>query len=222
MFTCFCPAVEDLSVLSVLHDQHEEFTTFIGGAYLVFLVPAVTVRNTDDLAYAGEGGQYRQGSDGTLTFVFKRSEADESTFNRFTGLKYDGQLLTKDRHYTAMPGSVIITLDHDFLESLEVGQHILTAEFDDGLADAHFTVIAKDEPTDESTATPTATPAATPTPTPTPTVAPTPTPTPKPTATPKPVPKTGDSAPLALWLGLILLGLIGIGGTLAWKAKKHH
>ena len=42
-----------------------------------------------------------------------------------------------------------------------------------------------------------------------------------PAPTPKPVPKTGDSAPLALWLGLILLGLIGIGGILFWKAKKH-
>ena len=149
-----------------------------------------------------------------MTFVFKRSEADESTFNRFTGLKYDGQLLMKDRHYTAMPGSVIITLDHDFLESLAVGEHTLTAEFDDGQVDAQFTVITQNEPTEEPTATPT--------PTPTPTITPTPTPTPKPTATPKPVPKTGDTAPLALWLGLILLGLIGISGMLAWKTKKHH
>jgi len=27
---------------------------------------------------------------------------------------------------------------------------------------------------------------------------------------------------LALWLGLILVGLIGVGGTLVWKAKKQR
>ena len=39
---------------------------------------------------------------------------------------------------------------------------------------------------------------------------------------PKKVSKTGDGAPLALWLGLILVGLIGVGGTLVWKAKKQR
>lgn len=151
---------------------------------------ALKDRKATYVTYAGEGGQYRLGGDGTLTFVFKRSEEDESTFARFVGATCDGKVLTKDRHYTATSGSVIITLAHDYLETLEPGQHTLTAVFDDGLADAHFTVIAKAEPT----------------------------PTPK----PKKVPKTGDSAPLGLWIGLILLGMIGLGGTLVWKAKKHN
>ena len=76
------------------------------------------------------------------------------------------------------------------------------------------------EPTDSPTDGPTETPAVTPTPTVAPTAAPTATPTAKPTATPKPVPKTGDSAPLALWLGLILLGLIGIGGAIVVKSRR--
>ena len=38
----------------------------------------------------------------------------------------------------------------------------------------------------------------------------TPTATPVPTATPKPVPKTGDVGNPALWLGLILLGVVGV------------
>ncbi len=157
-------------------------------------------------AYEGEGGEYRQGSDGTLAFVFKRSEGDEETFNHFTGLKYDGKVLTRDRHYIAKSGSVVITLDHDLLESMEAGKHTLTAEFDDGSADAHFTVIAKGEPT----------------PTPAPTATPTPTPAPTPTPTPKPLPKTGDNAPLGIWIGLVVLGLIGVGGMVVTKKRGRR
>lgn len=73
----------------------------------------------------------------------------------------------------------------------------------------------------EPTVAPTPTPTATSTNETLSTVALTATPAVKPTATPKPVPKTGDSAPLVLWLGLIVLGMIGIGGALAWKAKKQ-
>ena len=57
-------------------------------------------------------------------------------------------------------------------------------------------------------------------PTPTPTLTPTPTPTPVPTqtppATPAPtsIPKTGDNAPLDLWLAMILLGTICLTLTL--------
>ncbi|MBE5789534.1 MAG: LPXTG cell wall anchor domain-containing protein [Clostridiales bacterium] len=40
---------------------------------------------------------------------------------------------------------------------------------------------------------------------------PTAAPTAAPTATPKPVPKTGDSANPALWIGLIVLGVLCIG-----------
>jgi LPXTG-motif cell wall-anchored protein len=35
------------------------------------------------------------------------------------------------------------------------------------------------------------------------------------------VPKTGDSAPVALWIGLILVGLIGFGGAFARNVKRQ-
>ena len=50
----------------------------------------------------------------------------------------------------------------------------------------------------------------------------TPTPTPRPTNTPKPHPKTGDGARPLLWLGLILLGLLGIGFTNAFRSGKRR
>ena len=79
----------------------------------------------------GEGSEYIPGADSTLTFVFKRSENDESTFDHFTGLKYDGKLLTRDKHYTATKGSVVIVLQPDFLHTVPAGSHTLTAMFDD-------------------------------------------------------------------------------------------
>ncbi len=51
---------------------------------------------------------------------------------------------------------------------------------------------------------------------------PEPTKTPEPTNTPKPhpVPKTGDSSPLLLWLGMALLGMIGISAMALRKSGK--
>jgi LPXTG-motif cell wall-anchored protein len=48
---------------------------------------------------------------------------------------------------------------------------------------------------------------------------PAPTDTPAPTATVQPVPKTGDSSTPALWLGLALLGMLGIAGFCAAMAR---
>ena len=150
----------------------------------------------------GEGAEWTKGSETGLDFTIKGSPDDTGTFKKFTGLASDDSAVALS-NYTASPGSVKLTLKPEWLETLAAGKHTLTADFTDGKAETFFTV--KDAaPTEEPTEAPTATP------------------TPKPTATPKPVPKTGDSAPLALWLGLIIFGLIALGGTLAWKAKKHH
>lgn len=58
----------------------------------------------------------------------------------------------------------------------------------------------------------------TPEPTPEPTAEPTPMPTLEPTATPEPetpqLPKTGDSAPLALWMSLIVISCLGAAAIL--------
>ena len=71
-----------------------------------------------------------------------------------------------------------------------------------------------DKPTDEPAVNPTE--AQTAKPSDAPTATPAPTNTPK----PQPVPKTGDTGSPMLWVGMILLGLIGIGGLTYGKFRK--
>lgn len=134
---------------------------------------------------------------GEDTVVTVNREPDNSkTFGLYTGAQMDGKALPEGSNTTA-EGSLVLTLKAAYLDTLSVGDHKLTIAFQDGSATA--TIKVKE-------AEPTATPA--------PTAAPTPTPK------PKPVPRTGDSADLALWLGLILLGLLGIGGFAVMKSRK--
>lgn len=80
---------------------------------------------------SGHGGVWYFGSKEGLDFVFKRTEDDEDTFEHFTGIKVDSE--EKDASlYDAKEGSVIITLKPEYLETLAVGDHTLTAMFDDG------------------------------------------------------------------------------------------
>ncbi len=50
----------------------------------------------------------------------------------------------------------------------------------------------------------------------------TPTAKPTPTATPKEIPKTGDSGNPALWIGLVVVGLICIGGLILWNCFRKR
>ena len=90
-----------------------------------------------------------------------------------------------------------------------------------GLSPVAIAWAEKNEPTPSPTPTPTATPTATPTYTPAPTNTPAPTSAPTPTPKPKKVPRTGDGAPLGLWIGLIAVGLIGLGTFIAMKRRTQ-
>ena len=127
-------------------------------------------------------------SGASLVFTIKRAAYDEVTNQRLKGAAID-KTAVNAQYLDHTAGSVILTVKAGALDTLAVGEHVLTAEFEDGSLDIPFTVSAAAV---------------------------------QPTATPKPVPKTGDSDHPALWLGLMLLGLIGIAalGTLAWAAKR--
>lgn len=98
----------------------------------------VTYSNTK-----GNGTQWTKGSTSTADFTFKRSKNDSETFSHFTGIQVDGKDVAAS-NYTAESGSVIVKLKPAYLETLSVGEHTITALFDDGnKASAKFTVVAR-------------------------------------------------------------------------------
>ena len=101
-----------------------------------------------------------------------------------TGAAADGEPIP-DGGSSAAPGSLVLTLKADYLDTLSAGNHKVTISFQDGEAETTISIKAKGT-----------------TPTPTPTVTP--------TAKPRPVPRTGDGASPVLWGGLLLLGLAGM------------
>ena len=93
----------------------------------------------------GDGNRWTKGSGVTSDFEFKRSENDEVTFEHYTGTKVDG-VNVAESDLIAEPGSVIVKLKPAYLETLALGVHTITAEFDDGnSASAEFTILAKAE-----------------------------------------------------------------------------
>ncbi|MDO4804863.1 MAG: hypothetical protein Q4A32_08595 [Lachnospiraceae bacterium] len=98
---------------------------------------------------SGDGSTWTKGSDTAATFTFSRSEADDTAYDHFAEIRVDGEAVDEEM-YLAEKGSVVITLETAYLETLDVGGHKLTAEFDDGSADAKFTIKASDDSKDDS------------------------------------------------------------------------
>ena len=111
----------------------------------------------DDINYAntaGDGNTWTKGSGEISTFTFKRSENDEETFDRFIGILVDGKEVSETNadgslNYEKETGSVNIKLQPDYLETLAVGNHTITAQFNDGSASANFIILAAEEKKEE-------------------------------------------------------------------------
>ena len=154
----------------------------------------VTIK-APDIAYSVVNGADHTVGDGQdAVITVERNYEDQKTYGLYTGADMDGTALPAGSYSTAQ-GSLILTLKAAYLDTLEVGSHQLTISFRDGKATATLHIRAGE-------ATPTPTPA-------------------EPTETPKPVPKTGDDGNPVLWIGLVLLGLIGIGGMAVTKRKSR-
>ena len=183
-------------------------------------------------AVSGADGSYTQENSGNLTFSFKRTENDASTFDHFKGVEVDGKAVPeKDNsgrvNWTAKRGSVIIELQPAFLDTLSAGEHLIKVIFDDGESSAIFKIleaIATPTPTVDTTptvtptvdATPTVTPAVDTTATVTPSLDATPTVTPAADATPV----TGDAANPFLWIAMILMSMAGVAVMVEKKRRR--
>ena len=77
-------------------------------------------------------------------FRVNRNVEDATAFAHFTGIKVDGADVEAG-NYDAKSGSVILSLKSDYIDSLEVGEHTLKAEFDDGEAETTFKVVRDEQ-----------------------------------------------------------------------------
>lgn len=160
----------------------------------------VTYSNTK-----GNGTQWTKGSTSTADFTFKRSKNDSETFSHFTGIQVDGKDVAAS-NYTAESGSVIVKLKPSYLETLSVGEHTITALFDDGnKASAKFTVVAKkasgNSTTTNSTTTNSTTKKAN-------------------TVSTTGAPKTGDTSNMLLWITILCASILVLFNVITIRRRN--
>lgn len=86
---------------------------------------------------SGAGQTWTKGSDKGLLFI---SSADLNTLKM---VKVDGNVLVRDKDYTAVSGSTEVTLSPTLLATLKGGKHLVEIISADGTVSAEFTVIEK-------------------------------------------------------------------------------
>lgn len=94
---------------------------------------------------SGHGQTWMKGSAEPALFTAVRSAEDNTTFSRFTGVTIDGVTLDK-AYYTAVEGSVKLSVSADYLNTLSEGQHTIRALFADGHAEGKFTILSQTAP----------------------------------------------------------------------------
>ena len=118
------PAVEGISVVKVIvpeSDNYKEAT----------FTATLTVGPVVYSFVSGSGSIWVNGSNGNLSFTAKRNASDDKTFANFLGIRVDGKDVPAN-NYTAVKGSVVVTLSADYLNTLSVGEHTITFRFSDG------------------------------------------------------------------------------------------
>lgn len=88
----------------------------------------------------GEGAIWTKGTKDPLEFTIQSEEGDDQIFSHFEGL-YNGEHKMNKKAFTATQGSVKLSVQPEFLETLKTGPQTFTAKFDDGRkVDMHFTI----------------------------------------------------------------------------------
>lgn len=99
---------------------------------------------TDEPVYEiteGKDGSWTKLSNKTYRVVVKRVGDDENCFAHFSGVSIDGKALVLNTDFTAEKGSTVITIKVETLETLKVGDHTLTVQFDDGTVETTLKVV---------------------------------------------------------------------------------
>ena len=138
----------------------------------------------------GKGQSITEGEKKALSFTSNAAYSD------FIRVELDGSELSEE-NYEKAEGSIIITLDADYVATLPAGEHTIGIVSESGTATTTFTVAEKTAPgtSDDSDRDS--------------------------KADADKNAKTGDDANLALWLALMLLAGAGITGTTIYTRRKR-
>lgn len=121
----------------------------------------------------------------------------DGEFSKFASVEVDGKVVDA-KNYTAKSGSTIITFTKEYIASLLAGSHTVRVNFTDGYAETKLTVKkASETPTTEASTTAASTAA---------------------TNTTQKAPKTGDTMPVGMLGGIMMLA--GIGAVVTMKKRK--
>lgn len=159
-------------------------------------IPVLTIEYRD---VDGTGSSWTKGSSDSLTFTFKRSRNDETTYSHFTGIQVDGKTVDAS-NYTAVSGSVIVTLKPDYLDTLSAGDHSLTSLFEDGNnVTVSFTVrataVTAGTPSSDDTSKA------------------------EPSTTVPTSPNTGDDSNLLFWFTILCADILVLSGILTFRRR---
>ena len=137
----------------------------------------------------GKGQSLIEGEKKALSFTSNAAYSD------FIRVELDGSELSEE-YYEKAEGSIIITLNADYVATLPAGEHTIGIVSTSGTAETTFTVAEKaaSGTTDDSD---------------------------KDSKSDEDSVKTGDDANLALWLALMLLSGVGITGVTAYTRRKR-
>ena len=108
-----------------------ENATLAGNDDHGFIDYTVVIADAEYSNTKGAGNTWYKGSDATSDFTFKRDVHDELTYSKCEGFMVDDKTLDPE-NYTTEKGSIIVKLKPSYLETLSVGEHTLTALFNDG------------------------------------------------------------------------------------------
>ena len=115
-----------------LTDHEKSLVEDLAKEKLKSLVAALT----DYKIIIGDGGKWTKSTRKSLSFTAN------GPYGKFTGIKVDGKVVDKNG-YESKPGSTIVTLKAEYLETLAVGRHTITVVYTDGEAEGCFEVLAE-------------------------------------------------------------------------------
>ena len=142
--------------------------------------------------YTANAYSWNNTSSSGLNLTVKRSEYDAITFRAFTGVLIDGKTVSSSNYATAK-GSLKLTLNKDYLKNLAVGAHTIKIQFKDGTAETKFSVRGTTSKNGSSSSSKSSSSS----------------------------PKTGDDTNAGLWIGILIVAILGIAGILIYRKRKN-